>query len=313
MSLATYSDLETAVANWLAREGDTTITANVADFITLCEARMAYGSGEEGSPDQTYYSAPLRIRAMERSQAIPIQAVVSGVPVGGTANALTLTPSGAISAYARGQTWNFVALHDIAAGGVTCNISGLGNRNVLKGSALAALGLGDIVLGQSVQLYDDGAELILMPGSGNAPLPANYLAMRSLYLDTMPRRSLEYIGPEQLNKDFASVWQDQPTSYTIEADCLRFGTPPDSAYNVVALYYQKFGALSSATNWMMTNAPSVYLYGSLMEAAIFLGDDTASQRFLVLYRSACNALQAQDTRDRHSGSTLRIRNDTGNP
>lgn len=37
MALATYSDLQTAVASWLSKSGDTTVTGNAADFILLAE------------------------------------------------------------------------------------------------------------------------------------------------------------------------------------------------------------------------------------------------------------------------------------
>jgi hypothetical protein len=40
MSIATYSDLQTAVASWEHRSGDTSYTASVPDFIALCEADM---------------------------------------------------------------------------------------------------------------------------------------------------------------------------------------------------------------------------------------------------------------------------------
>jgi hypothetical protein len=38
MALDTYANLQTSVANWLARPGDSNITANVGDMITLFEA-----------------------------------------------------------------------------------------------------------------------------------------------------------------------------------------------------------------------------------------------------------------------------------
>jgi hypothetical protein len=40
MSITTYSELKTAVASWLARSGDSDISGNAADFITLAEAKM---------------------------------------------------------------------------------------------------------------------------------------------------------------------------------------------------------------------------------------------------------------------------------
>ena len=65
MSITSASDLETAVANWLMRPGDTDISGNVADFITLCEARIHYGSDDPDFP-----SPPLRVGQMETSTTV---------------------------------------------------------------------------------------------------------------------------------------------------------------------------------------------------------------------------------------------------
>lgn len=40
MTIASYSDLQTAIANYAHRTGDTTFTTNVPDFITQAESRM---------------------------------------------------------------------------------------------------------------------------------------------------------------------------------------------------------------------------------------------------------------------------------
>ncbi len=311
MSLASYSDLETAVALWLARVGDSNITANAPDFITLCEARMAYGSDDPQSP---FPSLPLRIRAMETSAVIPVNAATAANTVGGTANAITFTPVTAITAYALGQCWSFPATYS-NTGAVTVEISGVTPaRNVLKGSALSALAANDIVIGGTYQLYDDGTELVLMPGRCVCPLPSNYLAVRTgAYYDGNPINPLEYISPEQATIGFNQQWPSQSNFFSIEGDAIWFVPAPDAAYNFVFPYYQKFGALSSATNWVMTNAPNVYLYGTLLEASIFMADWDNARTYHGLFLSACNGLQSQNSRDRHSGSTLTIRNDTGSP
>jgi hypothetical protein len=59
MALATYSDLQAAIATWLAASGDAEVTGNAADFITLAEQRI--NRGAEGA----YPSPPLRLQAME--------------------------------------------------------------------------------------------------------------------------------------------------------------------------------------------------------------------------------------------------------
>jgi hypothetical protein len=40
MALSTYSELKTAIETWLARAGDTEISGNAADIVTLAEARL---------------------------------------------------------------------------------------------------------------------------------------------------------------------------------------------------------------------------------------------------------------------------------
>lgn len=50
MALATYSDLKDAIATWLARSGDTKITGNAADYVTMAQA---------------YLNRTLRVREME--------------------------------------------------------------------------------------------------------------------------------------------------------------------------------------------------------------------------------------------------------
>lgn len=310
MALATYTDLQSAIANWLARQGDTFVTTNAPDFISLCEARIAYGSEDPQAP---FPSKPLRVRAMEKTVVVPVQAAVTVTTVGGTANAITLTPATAITSYSRGQTWNFAATAD-NTGSVTVNISGLGARSLLQGSALSQLAAADIINGQSVQLYDDGTELVYMPGTASAPLPSGYLAMRgAVYLDTNPRQTLEYETPSQADLWFSPSWPDRPQHYTIEGDTFRIVPFLDNNYNVVLPYYKKFAALSGGTNWLMTNAPNVYLSGSLLEASIFFGDTENAKFYHGLFIGACNGLQNQDTLDRHSGGLLTVRNDSGNP
>src|SRR6185312_222580 len=40
MGLSTYSDLQTAVASWLAKSSDSAITGKAPDFVTLAESRI---------------------------------------------------------------------------------------------------------------------------------------------------------------------------------------------------------------------------------------------------------------------------------
>jgi hypothetical protein len=61
MAISTYANLQTAIANWLGRPGDSDVAAQAPDLVTLAESRINYGAGEPGDP---LYSPPLRVQQM---------------------------------------------------------------------------------------------------------------------------------------------------------------------------------------------------------------------------------------------------------
>ena len=92
--------------------------------------------------------------------------------VGGTADAITLTPSPAITAYAAGQEFHFIA-GGTNTTAVTVNVSGLGVKNITK-NGTTALGAGDIVSGQLVRIMYDGTQFQKgTPASGGLTGPGS--------------------------------------------------------------------------------------------------------------------------------------------
>jgi hypothetical protein len=71
MTITTYSELQTAIANWSSRSG---LTARLPEFITLCEARIKNGSMTAG-----YESEPLRTRVMQSTTTLVTVAGTSTV------------------------------------------------------------------------------------------------------------------------------------------------------------------------------------------------------------------------------------------
>jgi hypothetical protein len=71
--------------------------------------------------------------------------------------------------------------------------------------------------------------------------------------------------------------------------------PPTVAYPMEVLYYERIDPLSSVsqTNWLTINAPNALLYGTLLQAVMFLKDD---QRviFQQKYTEAIQALKTED-------------------
>lgn len=219
MSLANYTELQAAIAAWLARAGDTIITTPAPDFITLAEARINYGSGEPGEP---FYSPPLRVEQM--------------------LTRATATPTG-----------EYIAV------------------------------------------------------------PTDFLEMREFKVNTNPETKLYYSTPQQFAEAASSQNTGTPKTYTIVGGEFRLGPTPTSGLTTELLYYAKVGPLST-TNWLMTAAPNVYLYGSLLEACIFTQDAPEQcQYYFGLFAAAVKALQLQDRRRKFGGSPLVMRSGMQTP
>lgn len=85
--------------------------------------------------------------------------------------------------------------------------------------------------------------------------------------------------------------------------------PGTNAFTAVIRYYAALQTPSgaNATNWILTNAPGVYLNGCLLEAALFTGDADSAKFYGALYMSAAGALNTRAmTRRLASGQNVRM-------
>ena len=150
-------------------------------------------------------------------------------------------------------------------------------------------------------------------GQRNLALPASYIQMRNFQVNTNPLTTLSYVTPEIYDRLWGGSTQGTPKFYTILADEVSLGPIPASAQEVEMLFYKKFDNLSGsvATNWMITNAPDIYLYGSMLEAEPFIMNDERVPLWSQALQQGVSDLQEQDNKDRHSGSALRVMNTSG--
>jgi len=145
-------------------------------------------------------------------------------------------------------------------------------------------------------------------------LPTGYLQVRDFYiLSGTQKHSMTYMTPPQMDQIRGTNTSGMPRVYTILGDTFRFAPLPDATYTGYLNYYKQFDALSSSvpTNYILTNHPSIYLYGSLYHAANFLGgiDPQKLQKWEQLYLTALERLERNDRSDQFSGSPLQMRGD----
>ena len=149
-------------------------------------------------------------------------------------------------------------------------------------------------------------------------VPTGFIGVRSFYiLASSTKYVLEYITPHNMFEIKAGSTTARPRVYTIESDdeteTLRFGPAPDTSYTGYLSYYKSFGALSDSntTNYILTNHPGIYLYGSLYHAANFLGgiDPNQTQQWLQMYIAALERCENNDKQDSYGGAPVQQRTD----
>lgn len=303
MALATYADLLSAVQDY-QDDSSTVVTSRLADFVTLAEQRVALGAGKMGMP---YYSPPLRVRQMEKRAIIKISTGQDGGTSGGSANAQTVTLDTAPT-LELGLMITFTAGYS-NTGAMTLNANSTGAVNVKKGKSLDDLASGDIIAGAEYTVYHDGSQYVLMPGDGAVPLPARYIGMRSVDLQGTNYGPLEFTPSMAVDALATKRASGIPVNYAIEQDCIRFDPLPNGTFYADLKYYARPSALSSTLNDIFRDAPSIYLYGTLLELALYLPDPEAAAKWHGLYTAACQGLVSTDQRDRSGAGPLRTRAD----
>ncbi len=116
-------------------------------------------------------------------------------------------------------------------------------------------------------------------------------------------QELTYMPPQLFAEQANS--QSTPGFYTFANNAIL--TAGTGAADYTLDYYAKFSALSADedTNWLLTNAPGVYLYATLVETSPFLYDDPRVQSWFGMFKSAISALNR--TTPRAAGGSLQTK------
>jgi len=145
-------------------------------------------------------------------------------------------------------------------------------------------------------------------------LPTGFLQVRDFYiLNGGSKYALKYITPAQMDQIKGGSSSGMPNTYTILGDNFRFAPSPASSYTGVINYYKEFDPLSESntTNYILTNHPAIYLYGSLYHAANFLGgiEHNHPAQWEKMYQTALERLERNDREDQYGNAPLQQRSD----
>ncbi len=146
-------------------------------------------------------------------------------------------------------------------------------------------------------------------------LDARYVALPTDWVETIRLvaddnyRALQLLSTDQLERARPGASAGAPQYYAHTAGQIELFPVPGESYTGELLYYAKIDALSDSntSNWLLSDSPDIYLYGSLIQSAPFLRDDERIAVWAAFYSAAVTRLNAAGAAAKYSGTTLRVR------
>ena len=143
--------------------------------------------------------------------------------------------------------------------------------------------------------------------SGVIAVPSGYVELKHARISGNSPSPLTRKSDEWIYANYPTRSADgQPKFIAREASNFIFGPYPDSTYTVSGIYYKRLDALSDSntSNWLITDAPDLILWASLVEANVDLHNDERAAMWEQRYQDAKAAVQLEDNQEGFSGSPL---------
>ena len=142
-------------------------------------------------------------------------------------------------------------------------------------------------------------------------VPSDWLQTVDFVIESNPIVTLEFVTNEKLDKLRETYTSSgTPKFYTIVGQELEVLPVPDSATLTGEItYYSKIPNLTdtATTNWLLNSNPDIYLYGTLLQSAPYLVDDSRIPVWASLYQKLVKDLEIADQKARVGDSTLRMK------
>lgn len=155
------------------------------------------------------------------------------------------------------------------------------NRTDLTAQIPDFIGLAEVWMMRKLRLrlLEADATISLAGGARTSSLPTDYREPLNLWWNSdVDRRPLRFVPAGLLT---VLTTEARPEQWTVDGTNIAFERPADQAYTFTLRYRQSFTLSDDVTtNVVLTQYPDLYLAACLAEAAPFLKDDEASQRWI---------------------------------
>lgn len=151
-----------------------------------------------------------------------------------------------------------------------------------------------------------------IPTTGLIVLPDNFLALHNLsVLDSNDNPSpVTYAAKHQVDQRRTDlVTTGTPKVYTLNKNYIEVAPKPNGTFTYEISYWEKIPKLSSTvtSNWLLSDHPDLYLFGSLMQAEPYLKHDERIEVWGTALNSLLEDLTLADERAMRGGNPLKLR------
>lgn len=160
-----------------------------------------------------------------------------------------------------------------------------------------------------VRQMRQAATVAFTAGDNTEDLPEGYLEMQSALVVGTPYTYLERVNREAANALFPLPNTGRPRYFTTNANNLSVFPVPDTAYTLSINYYRREPAMVANEDapWLITDAPDLIFYASLVQAHPAVKDDGRIQIWEQFYTTQRDALRDSDKAEQYAGSKPRGR------
>ena len=135
-------------------------------------------------------------------------------------------------------------------------------------------------------------------------MPDGYLELLSIQQKLSGLSDANYVECEYVAPQLAEKYYDASVMRYTLRDQLEFFPVPTQAYTIRLHYIKAWDLATDSSNWLLTNHPDAYFYGTLMECERTLRNDDRSMMWRAELESVIEYLNALSERGRDDGQLI---------
>lgn len=141
------------------------------------------------------------------------------------------------------------------------------------------------------------------------PLPIDFISLDRVSIKG--QKQLDLVSQAKMldYRETNNNTSGEPSVYAISTGQIEFYPTPDGDYDGSIVYRSKVSELSDSitSNWLLAEAPDVYLYGSLLHSAPWLQEDHRLGVWGALYTAGVSKLNERSEDGLYGGTGLTMR------